>query len=227
MADVISITLLTLQVSGSSTLLASLIGIPLGARLGLQRSKRRLPFLVFTHAFYGMPPVIMGLVVYLLLSKAGPLGDLGLLFTPVAMVIAQTSLLLPIVVGFTASAVASVPPEAAETARALGAGEREAVRAVLREARPQLAHAVLVAFGRAVSEVGAVIIVGGNIADRTRVLTTAIVLETEAGNFQFALTLGGILLALALAVSALMTRFQEDAHEVGGLLRRGRREGRG
>lgn len=208
MTEVTSITLLTLQVSGASTLLASLLGILLGARLGLQRARRRLPFLVFTHTFYGMPPVIMGLAVYLLLSKAGPLGDLGLLFTPVAMVIAQTLLLLPIVIGFTASAVASVPPEAAETARALGAGEREAMRAVLREARPQIAHAVLVAFGRAVSEVGAVIIVGGNIAGRTRVLTTAIVLETEAGDFQFALTLGAVLLGLALLVSALMTRFQ-------------------
>lgn len=210
MTDVTSITLLTLQVSGASTLLASLLGVPLGARLGLQRARRRLPFLVFTHTFYGMPPVIMGLAVYLLLSKAGPLGDLGLLFTPVAMVIAQTLLLLPIVIGFTASAVASVPPEAAETARALGAGEREAVRAVLREARSQIAHAVLVAFGRAVSEVGAVIIVGGNIAGRTRVLTTAIVLETEAGDFQFALTLGAVLLGLALLVSVLMARFQEE-----------------
>lgn len=210
MSDTASITLLTLQVSGASTLIASLVGIPLGARLGLRRSRRRLPFLVFTHTFYGMPPVIMGLAVYLLLSKAGPLGDLGLLFTPVAMVIAQTLLLLPIVIGFTASAVASVPPQAAETARSLGADERQAVRAVMAEARPQLVHTILVAFGRAISEVGAVIIVGGNIAGRTRVLTTSIVLETETGDFWLAMTLGAILLGLALAVSALMTRFQEE-----------------
>lgn len=210
MTEVLSITLLTLQVCAASTLLACVAGIPLGARLGLRRTRRRLPFLVFTHTFYGMPPVIMGLTVYLLLSRAGPLGELGLLFTPLAMVVAQTLLLLPIVIGFTASAVASVPPEAAETARALGASEREAVRTVLAEARPGIAHTVLVAFGRAVSEVGAVIIVGGNIEGRTRVLTTAIVLETEAGNFAFALTLGAILLGLVLVVSVFMTRLQGE-----------------
>lgn len=209
--EVLSITLLSLFIASTSTLFSSLLGVPLGALLGVQRNRFTRLFKTFTHALYGMPPVVAGLLIYLLLSRAGPLGPLGLLFTPGAMVIAQTFLVTPLVVGLVASAVAQVDPALVDTARTLGARGWPLLRTLLSEARGGIYSAVMVGFGRAISEVGAVILVGGNIQHHTRVLTTAIVLETQTGNFQFALTLGLILMLLAALVAVLLTRLQEEA----------------
>jgi tungstate transport system permease protein len=156
----------------------------------------------------GLPPVVVGLAVYLLLSRSGPLGALGWLFTPRAMILAQVILVLPLVTGLTAAAVAAVPAELFIQVVGLGASRRQARLAVLREARPGVLAAIAAGFGRSASEVGAVLIVGGNIAGRTRVLTTAIVLETGKGDFAAALALGGVLLALAFLANLAILRLQ-------------------
>jgi tungstate transport system permease protein len=199
---------LTLRVTGAALLLATLAGVPLGAWLGLARFPgcRLLTALVYTGM--GLPPVVVGLAVYLLLSRSGPLAPLGWLFTPRAMILAQTLIALPLVTGLTAAAVAAVPAELLPQVRALGAGPWQARWAVLREARPGVLAAVAAAFGRTISEVGAALMVGGNIQGQTRVLTTAIVLETGKGEFALALALGGWLLALALAVNLGVLRLQ-------------------
>lgn len=213
--ELAEIALLTLYVSCTSTLLASLLGVPAGAALAMARGRFRFLFGAVTHTMYGLPPVVVGLAVYILLSRAGPLGDLGLLFTPTAMIVAQTLLVLPFVTGLTASAVRDVPPEFSDTAVSLGAQGTRLVRTLLNEARPGILSAVLVGFGRAVSEVGAVLLVGGNVAHHSRVLTTAIVLETQRGAFDTALRLGAILLFLALVTSLAITARQEEAHARG------------
>jgi tungstate transport system permease protein len=155
-----------------------------------------------------LPPVVVGLALYLLLSRSGPLGALDWLFTPQAMVLAQVLLTLPFVLGITMASVAAVPAELPLQVRSLGASPWQVRLAVLTEARPGVLLAVATAFGRSVSEVGAVLIVGGNIRGQTRVLTTAIVLETGRGDFGLALALGGVLLGLALAVNVLIVRLQ-------------------
>jgi len=154
----------------------------------------------------GLPPVVVGLVLYMLFSRSGPLAGLGWLFTPQAMIVAQVILALPFVVGITMASVAAVPGALLPQLRSLGATERQVRWTVLREARHGVLLAVAAAFGRSISEVGAVLIVGGNIQGHTRVLTTAIVLETSKGQFGFALALGGALLALALLVNVLILR---------------------
>lgn len=207
-ARVLEIVRLTLVISGMSTLISSLIGIPLGVYLGMRRGGFPLLFRTFTHALYGMPPVLAGLLMYLLLSKSGPLGELGILFTPAAMVAAQVFLITPLIIGITASAVDSLDPAVLDTARTLGARGWDLMATLVSEARTGMLTAVMVGFGRAVSEVGAVIIVGGNIKWRTQVLTTAIVIETERGNIQFAIILGAILLTLAVVAGAALTFVQ-------------------
>jgi tungstate transport system permease protein len=209
-ARVLHVTFLTLAMAGSSTLLACGAGIPLGAWLGLRKGRFGFAFRVFTHTFYGLPPVLAGLAVYLLLSRAGPLGPLGMLFTPEAMVVAQFVILFPLLSGLVASAVASVEPAVVDTCRALGASAGQLRWSIIREARFGILTAVMLGFGRAISEVGAVILVGGNIKWHTQVLTTAIVLETSAGSFEYALHLGGILLALAALTAFLLTFLQHD-----------------
>jgi tungstate transport system permease protein len=159
-----------------------------------------------------LPPVVIGLVLYILLSRSGPLAALGWLFTPRAMILAQTILALPFVVGITMNSVAAVPQDLVPQIRTLGATDRQIRWAVLREARHGVLLAVAAAFGRSISEVGAVLIVGGNILGHTRVLTTAIVLETSKGDFSFALMLGAALLALALAVNILIVRLHGGRH---------------
>jgi tungstate transport system permease protein len=203
-----SIAWLTLRVSGAALLLAALAGVPFGAWLGLARfpGKRLVTALVWTGM--GLPPVVVGLAVYLLLSRGGPLGGLGWLFTPEAMILAQAVIAAPLVAGVTAAAVAAVPAELAAQVRSLGAGPWQARRTVLREAAPGLLVALVAGFGRCVSEVGASLMVGGNIQDQTRVLTTAVVLETGKGEFALALALGGWLLALALLVNLAVIRLQ-------------------
>ncbi len=202
---------LSLWVAGAAVLIASVIGLPLGLWLGLSRFRgRRAAWATWAVVYTGMalPPVVIGLLVYLLLSRSGPLGGLGWLYTPRAMILAQVILDLPFIVGITMTAVAAIPNELHFQLRSLGASEWQARWTLLREARPGVVLAVATAFGRSLSEVGAVWMVGGNIQDHTRVLTTAIVLETGKGQFALALFLGAILLSLALLVNVVIVRFQ-------------------
>jgi tungstate transport system permease protein len=205
------IILLSLYVSGAALLLAGLIGIPLGALLGLHSfpGRRLTELLVYTGM--GLPPVVVGLVVYMLLSRSGVLGALGWLFTPNGMILAQVIIALPLVIGLTASAVESVDPALRLQVRALGASARQVMWTTLREARLGVLAALVAAFGSVISEVGAVMLVGGNIEGETRVLTTAIVLETRRGNFEFALGLGAVLLALALVANFILLRLGRPA----------------
>jgi tungstate transport system permease protein len=206
--DIGPIVALSLLVSGSAVLISTAVGVPLGSWLGLARGRSGTAASVLARTGMALPPVVVGLALYLLLSRSGPLGAMGWLFTPWAMVLAQVVLTLPFVLGITMASVAAVPAELPLQVRSHGASPWQVRRAVLREAKPGVLLAVATAFGRSVSEVGAVLIVGGNIRGRTRVLTTAIVLETGRGDFGLALTLGGVLLALALAVNFLIVQLQ-------------------
>ncbi len=192
---------LSLKVSLSAVFIAALIGLPLGALLALYRFPGRRALTLLITALMGMPPVVLGLVVYLALSRSGPLGVLGLLYTPAAMIIAQTLLVLPIIIALSRATIAALWREYEETMTSLVVTGPALVRTMLYEARFELATAMLAGFGRAIAEVGAVMIVGGNINHFTRVMTTAIALETSRGDLALALALGVILLALALAVN--------------------------
>ena len=198
---------LSLGVSGTASLIAALIGLGLGAALALSRFRGRRLVLALLNTSLALPPVVVGLVVYLLLSRSGPLGPWGLLFTPTAMVIAQTVLILPIVVALTRQALQAPWALHGEQLRSLGASRPVAALLLLWDERLALLTVVLAAFGRAVAEVGAVMIVGGNIAGHTRVMTTAIALETSKGDQPLALALGlvllGVVLLLNLGIAAL------------------------
>ena len=200
--DLMAIVGLSLLVSLSAVLLAALVGLPLGAAVAACRFPGRQAVRVLLNALLGIPPVVIGLVVYLLLSRAGPLGALGLLFTPTAMIIAQWLLVTPIIAALTQQTVSDLYDEYAEQLRSLGVGSLRAIPTLLWEGRLSLLIAVMAGFGRAIAEVGAVIIVGGNINHVTRVMTTTIALETSKGNLALALALGMLLLLLALAVNA-------------------------
>jgi len=207
---------LSLRVSGLAILIATIIGIPLGAALGLRRFRGRKGVVALLYTGMGFPPVVVGLMVYLLLSRSGPLGQLGwglipTLFTPGAMVIAQTIIAVPLVAGFTMAAVMGVDPLLRQQVRSLGATTRQTTLAILLEARVGVIVAVVAGFGSIISEVGAVMLVGGNIEGRTRVLTTAIVLETRQGSFDLALALGVILLGITFFVNVVMLRLQGRA----------------
>ena len=206
--DFWSILWLSLRVSGTAVLISSFIGIPCGVWLGLSRHRGKRLLSAVIHTGMAFPPVVVGLVLYILLSRSGPLAFLGWMFTTEAMIAAQTILALPFVIGITMSAVAAVPSELPAQLRTLGASERQCRWTILREARHGVLLAVAAAFGRSVSEVGAVLIIGGNIQGHTRVLTTAIVLETGQGNFEFALALGGALLLMALLVNLIIVQLQ-------------------
>ena len=196
------IILLSLGVSLSATAIATLFGAPLGAALAACPIPGRRILVVAANAFLGLPPVVVGLALYLLLSRSGPLGALGLLFTPGAMVVAQTVLALPIVAALVHAASADLWAEYGAALQVDGATRLRAVPHLLAMARLQLVTAVLAGFGRTVSEVGAILIVGGNIAGYTRTMTTAIVLETSEGNLSLALGLGLVLIGISIAVSA-------------------------
>ena len=198
---------LSIQVSGCAVLIATLIGLPLGAWLGSSTFKGRRVIWAMVYTGMALPPVVIGLLVYLLLSHSGPLGSLDWLYTPRAMILSQVTLDLPFVVGITMTAVAAVPSDLFFQLRTLGASERQARWTILWEARPGVILAIATAFGRSISEVGAVWMVGGNIQDHTRVLTTAIMLETGKGQFALALMLGAILLTVALLVNLVIIRF--------------------
>ncbi len=196
-----SIVQLSLQVSLTAALLASLIALPLGALIALFRFPGRGVVITLLNALMGLPPVVAGLIVYLSLSRAGPLGQFGLLFTPTAMVIAQTLLVLPIVAALTRQAIENLWEEYREQLRSLGSGRIRAIPTLLWDARITLTTVVLAGFGRASAEVGAVLIVGGNIEGVTRVMTTAIALETSRGDLPLALALGLILLVLVALIN--------------------------
>jgi tungstate transport system permease protein len=202
-----------LQVSGSALLISTLIGIPTGVLLGLGQFIGRPLVVALTYTGMGFPPVVVGLVVYLLLSRNGLLGQFDLpflpnLFTPGAMIFAQSIIALPLVAGFTMAAVIGVDPQLRQQIRSLGATPWQTAVTILAEARIGVIIAVVAAFGRIIAEVGAVMLVGGNIEGRTRVLTTAIVLETRKGNFDLAIALGLVLISLAFIVNIIMLRLQ-------------------
>ena len=203
------IVFLSLRVSGAAILLGIVIGIPFGTAVALSRFRGRRIVIALIHTGFALPPVVVGLFVYMLLSRTGPAGALGILFTTRAMVLAQALLAAPYVAGITLAAVQAVPADARLQARALGATRLRAILTVLREARLGLGAAIVAGFGAVISEVGAVMLVGGNIAGETRVMTTAIVLETRRGNFAAAMALGLLLLLIAFTVNILITRGQQ------------------
>jgi len=201
-AELWRIVLISLQVSLSAVLLATLLGLPLGALLAVARFPGRRALIIVLNALMGLPPVVVGLLVYLLLSRAGPLGELGMLFTPGAMVLAQTVLILPIIAALARQALEDAWREYEEQLRSLGAHGVTAALTLIWDARFSLVTAVLAGLGRASAEVGAVMIVGGNIDGVTRVMTTAIALETSKGDLPLALGLGFVLIAIVLALNA-------------------------
>ncbi len=201
-AKLAGIVLLSLRVSLTATLLACVIGMPVGALLAVGRFPGRRVLIVLFNGLMGLPPVVVGLLVYLLLSRAGPLGSYGLLFSPTAMIIAQAILVTPIVAALTRQVVADAWTEYREQLRSLGASRGRAAATLLWDGRFSLTTAGLAGFGRAIAEVGAVMIVGGNIDGVTRVMTTTIALETSKGDLPLALALGFVLIAVVLAVNA-------------------------
>ncbi|MGB9358762.1 MAG: ABC transporter permease [Acidimicrobiia bacterium] len=208
-ADLFEIVGLTLQVTLVALAIALLLGMPLGAALGLAKHLPGRAFIVpLIYTGMGLPPVTVGLFTYLFLSNQGPLGSLGWLFTPAGMIVAQTIIAFPLVLGLTMAAVQGVDPDLPIQMRSLGATPRQVALTTLVESRIGVTAAVVAAYGSIISEVGAVMLVGGNIEGETRVLTTAIVLETRKGNFALALALGMILLALAFLTNLIFHRLQ-------------------
>ena len=199
--DLMEIISLSLEVSLAAVLLAALIGLPVGAALAVVRFPGRIAVIVLMNALMGLPPVVVGLMVYLALANAGALGPLQLLYTPTAMIIAQTLLVTPIVAALTRQVIEDLYLEYEEQLRAFGVRRRRLVTTLLWDARYQLLTSLLAGFGRAISEVGAVIIVGGNINHATRVMTTTIALETSKGNLALALALGAVLVGLAILIN--------------------------
>jgi len=206
--ELASIVALTLLVTGAALLLASLAGVPLGAMLGLVRFRGQRVVTLILYTGMGLPPVVVGLFVYILLSRSGPFGSAGWLFTPAGMIVAQTIIAFPLVAALTMSAVAGVDRAVHAQVFALGASRLQNAWTVVREARVGVTAAVVAAFGAVISEVGAVMLVGGNIEGQTRVLTTAIVLYTRQGDFAMAMALGVVLIAVAFAANIVLLRLQ-------------------
>lgn len=207
----VEVVAMTLRVTGGALVLAAIIGLPLGAILGL---RDKIPaggcLMPIIYTGMGLPPVVVGLFVYLMLSNQGPFGSLRWLFTPRAMIAAQTIIALPLIIGLTLTALKSIDPTVKLQVRSLGATRWQLAWALMLEARLGVLAAIIAAFGGIISEVGAVMLVGGNIEGQTRVLTTAIVLETRRGNFALALALGILLLALAFAANYLFHRLSDE-----------------
>jgi len=208
-SDIVEITLLSLAVSGAATLISLLIGLPIGTWLAVARFRSRHVVLSVVNTGMALPPVVAGLVVALLLWRSGILGGLGLMYTPGAMVIAEVVIAVPVVVGLTAAGLGQLDPRLQVQLQGLGASRLQVVWWLWREARLPLLAAIMAAFGSVISEVGAAMMVGGNIAHETRVLTTAIVLETGRGEFGNAIVLGLVLLALAFMVNGVLTWAQQ------------------
>ncbi|HEX9444976.1 MAG TPA: ABC transporter permease [Candidatus Binatia bacterium] len=208
-AEVLGITWLSLQISGAATLLSLVVGVPAGVGVALARFPGRGLIVALINTGMGLPPVVVGLFVSIFLWRSGPLGFLQMLYTPGAMVLAQVIIAAPIVAGLTLAAFQSLNPNLALQLQAIGASRPQLLWLLCRESRLPLLAAVMAGFGGVISEVGASMMVGGNIRGQTRVLTTATVLETGRGNFDAAIALGLILLALSFAVNLLLTRIQQ------------------
>ncbi|MGR3433485.1 MAG: ABC transporter permease [Shimia sp.] len=203
-ADLVAITLRSLMVSGAALALACALAMPLGCWLAVSRFRARRAVIAVLNALMGLPPVVVGLAVYVLLSRSGPLGVLGLLFTPWAMILAQVVIVAPLIASITHQAMRELWAEYRDLLISMTATKRQRVATLLWEGRRALLTAALAGFGRAIGEVGAIMIVGGNIDGATRVLTTAIALETGKGDFALALALGAVLIGLALAVNVAL-----------------------
>lgn len=213
--ELLGVILLSFKVSGSALLIASLAGIPAGAFMGLRSFRFKSIVISITNTLMGLPPVVAGLLLYLLLSRSGPMGFMGLLYTPAAMITAQALLAFPIVASLSQSAIVNVSPVVRLAALTLGATPFQAAINIISEARYGIVSAIIAAFGRVMAEVGAILIVGGNIAGYTRVMTTTIALETDKGNFEFALALGMILLTLSLIINATLHIIQRKGGYTG------------
>ena len=200
-ADLVEIILLSLQVTLTAVIIASIIGMPMGAWLAVNRFRLRRLTIAVLNALMGLPPVVVGLIVYILLSRSGPFGVFNLLFTPTAMIIAQVIIITPLIASISHQAIRDLWAEYHDLLISLNTTKRQRILTLIKDARRSLLTASLAGFGRAIGEVGAIMIVGGNIDHLTRVLTTAIALETGKGNFAFALALGFILIALAILVN--------------------------
>jgi tungstate transport system permease protein len=207
--EVVDTTMLSLQVSFTSVALASLVGIPLGAFTALNEFPGKRILVNIINTLMGLPPVVVGLLVFLMVSRAGPLGTYGLLFPPTAMIIAQFILVTPIIIGLSISATRAVDRSIIDTAVSMGATRFNTALLTINEAKQALAVAILAGFGRAIAEVGAVMIVGGDIRWSTRVLTTSIVLQTRIGDYGFAIALGIILLTMSFVINMIMNLIQE------------------
>jgi tungstate transport system permease protein len=200
---------LTLKMSFFSTIISTLIGMPLGILIGSRDFRLKKYVIRLTHTLMGLPPVVAGLIVYLVLSRNGPLGSFQLIYSIQAMVIAQVVLITPVVCGLTTSIASIRAPQLLETTHGFGLSKSKEIGLLLYENRNQLLSVLMMAFGRSIAEVGAVQIVGGNIQDKTRVMTTAIMLETNKGNFDYAIALGVVLLLLSLVVNSIAPILQE------------------
>jgi tungstate transport system permease protein len=207
--ELLGIIMLSLEVSGMALVIAALIGVPAGTVTGLIKFPGRGIIITLSNTFMGLPPVVVGLFIYLILSRSGPLGFFGLLYTPSAMIIAQTILALPIVTSLCHSAIVNVDPIIGQAAATLGATPYQKALTIVREARHGIFAGIIAGLGRVMAEVGAILIVGGNIAGYTRVMTTTIALETDKGNFELALALGIILLTISLIINMVLYGFQK------------------
>lgn len=210
-SDIYSVVAMSLIVSLVSTALAASVSLNLAVPMSLRSFKGKRFILRVVNTLMSLPPVLMGLVVYLMLSKEGPFGSLGLLFTPTAMIISQTLLVLPIIFGVAVSGLSKTSKEIENTCISLGANKKDTYITIIKESKIQMLSAITVGFGRAISEVGAVMMVGGNIKGETRVMTTYIALETGKGNFKESLIIGVILLMISFLVNFILYRFQEDS----------------
>jgi len=213
MSDIFEITLLSLQVSTIATLISLLIGLPLGTWLALGNFRGRSFLLSIVNTGMALPPVVVGLVVAMTLWRSGPLGDLHLIYTPIAIIIAQTIISAPVVTGLTAAALAALDPRLQQQLLGLGASRLQMIWMLWREARLPLLAALMAGFGSVISEVGASMMVGGNIRGQTRVLTTAIVLETSKGEFEKALALSALLLIITYLINLALTLIQQKGHK--------------
>jgi len=206
--ELLKIIFLSLKVSGFALVISTVIGLSLSTLLSFKKIPLRGIIISLMNTFMGLPPVVVGLFVYLILSRSGPLGFMGLLYTPSAMVTAQTILAFPIVASLCHSAIISVDPIIKQSSMTLGATPMQMTVTIMREARYGIMSGIIAALGRVMAEVGAILIVGGNIAGYTRVMTTTIALETDKGNFELALALGIILLTLSLIINIILYRVQ-------------------
>ena len=208
-AELLQIIFLSLKVSGAALIIATAVGLPVGAFIGLRKFPGRGLIISILNSFMGLPPVVVGLFVYLIISRSGPLGFIGLLYSPSAMIIAQTILAFPIVAALSHSSIIKVNPLIKQASMTLGATPLQVSMTVMNEARYGIMAAVIAALGRVMAEVGAILIVGGNIAGYTRVMTTTIALETDKGEFELAIALGIILLLISFLINIVLYLIQK------------------